>query len=341
MIIKKKILSNEIIKKKRNNINYKDIKLFSNDFVNKTGESYSYYMKDVNILNDGKIFTFNYDVISDYLSFNSLSKFVFVKKIILYLNYIFKIILEQIFKQNKNIKFNCIIVHNRNSIGYFHWLIDTLPKIIYAKKKYKNFTIILPEELKKDFILKSLKKFNIKIFFLKKKYNYSFKKLIYIGNLYPSGNPRKTIINDMKNLVNSQSNGKNRVYISRNRSNRRKITNEKDLINILKKYKFKILYSEKIPFENQIKIFSNTKYMLGLHGAGLSNLIWMKKKSYLIEIKPEMDLYLNCYFNLASLLNLNYHYLVCKKKSIFVSSKNSNYEVDLNKLKKKLDKIFK
>ena len=67
----------------------------------------------------------------------------------------------------------------------------------------------------------------------------------------------------------------------------------------------------------------------------------MKKNSYLIEIKPEIDLYLNCYFNLASLLNLNYHYLVCKKKDIFISSKNSNYEVDLNKLKKKLDKIFK
>ena len=77
-------------------------------------------MKDVNILNDGKIVTFNYDVISDYLSFNSLSKFVFVKKIILYLNYIFKIILDQNFKQNKNIKLNCIIVNNKNSIGDFH-----------------------------------------------------------------------------------------------------------------------------------------------------------------------------------------------------------------------------
>jgi capsular polysaccharide biosynthesis protein len=145
----------------------------------------------------------------------------------------------------------------------------------------------------------------------------------------------------MKNLANSQSNGNNRIYISRNRSNRRKITNEKDLINVLKKYKFKIIYSEKISFEKQIKIFSNTKYILGLHGAGLSNLIWMKKKSYLIEIKPEIDLYLNCYFNLASLLNLNYHYLICKKKNMFVSSKNSNYEVDLSELKKRLDKIFK
>ena len=80
MIIKKKLLSNEIIKKKKNIINYKDTELFNNDFTNKTGKSYSYFMKDANILNDGKISTFNYDIISDYLSFNSLSKFVFFKK---------------------------------------------------------------------------------------------------------------------------------------------------------------------------------------------------------------------------------------------------------------------
>ena len=75
MIIKKKILSNEIIKKNKNIIDIKDIQLFYKDLVNKTGESYSYSLSNISILGNGKIFTLNYDIISDYLSFSSLSKF--------------------------------------------------------------------------------------------------------------------------------------------------------------------------------------------------------------------------------------------------------------------------
>ena len=74
MIIKKKILSNEILKKNKNFINSKDTHLFYYDFINKIGKSYIYQIRDLSVLDDGKIFTFNYDLISDYLSFKSLSK---------------------------------------------------------------------------------------------------------------------------------------------------------------------------------------------------------------------------------------------------------------------------
>ena len=94
-----------------------------------------------------------------------------------------------------------------------------------------------------------------------------------------------------------------------------KILNESEVINLLKKYNFKTIYAEKISFNNQIRLFSSTNYVVGLHGAGLSNIIWMKKKGNILEIRPEKDLYLNCYFNLASLLNIKYNYLICKKKN--------------------------
>ena len=94
-------------------------------------------------------------------------------------------------------------------------------------------------------------------------------------------------------------------------------------------------------FEKQINIFSNAKYVVGLHGAGLSNIVWMKNKSNLIELRPEKDLYLNCYFNLSNLLNINYHYDICNKENFFQSSKYSNYNVNINSLEKKLNKILK
>ena len=96
-----------------------------------------------------KLIHFNYDIIADYLSFTSLSKFILIKKIITLQNYILKISFKKLFNQKISLSGKHIMVHNRNSLGYFHWLTDTLPKIIYAKKTHNNFTIILPKELKK------------------------------------------------------------------------------------------------------------------------------------------------------------------------------------------------
>ena len=342
MIVKKKILSNEIIKRKNfKNIKKESFHLFSKDLINNTGDSFSYYIKNTTVLEDGKIFTFNDEIISDYLVFNSLSKFIFIKKILLYFIYLFQIVLKRLCLENTYLSKNVILAYNRNSIGYFHWLTDTLPKIIYFKKKYRNYIFILPAGLKKKFIISSLKKFKVKFLFLKKEKNFTFKNLIYIGNLYPSGSPRVKILNKLREGLNFNKNNLKRIYISRNKSERRKILNEKELLTILKKNNFKTYYLENISFAKQIKIFSNAKYVVGLHGAGLSNIVWMKNKSYLLELRPEKDLYLNCYFNLSNLLKINYHYDICNKRKNFQSSKYSDYKVDIDSFQNELNKILK
>ena len=342
MILKKKILSNEIIKKKNiKNIKKENFHLFSKDLINNTGDSFSYYFKNTTVVDDGKIFTFNNEIISDYLTFNSLSKFIFLKKILLYSKYLFQIVFKRLSLENIYLSQNVIIVHNRNSIGYFHWLIDTLPKIIYLKKKYNNYIFILPNKLKKKIIISSLKKFKVKFLFLKRKKNFTFKNLIYIGNLYQSGNPRYNILNKLREPLTFNKNNFKKIYISRNKSERRKISNEKELLAILKKNNFKTYYLENVSFEKQIKIFSSAKYVVGLHGAGLSNIVWMKKKSYLLELRPEKDLYLNCYFNLSNLLNINYHYDICSKKKKFQSSKYSDYNINIDSFQNELNKMLK
>ena len=340
MIIKKKILSNELITRNLKNIALKDKYLFEKDIQKKTGESYIYFLKNKKILNDGKINTFNKDIISDFLGFKNLSKLILIKKILLYVNYIVKIISQNIFIHKIYTRENCIIIYNRNSIGFFHWTLDSLPKIIYIKKKYKGIDLILPKNLDVSFIRESLKKIKVNFFFIERNTNYYFRNIIYVGDLYPSGSPRSELLVPLKKIGNINYK-KKRIFISRNKSKRRNLSNENKLIKILKKYNFEILYSEKLSFDDQIKKFSSAKYVIGLHGAGISNIIWMKEKSYLLELKPELDLFLNCYFNLAKALKINYDYLICQKNQIFRSSKYSNYIVDEKLFEKKLEKIFK
>ena len=342
MIKKKKNLSNKIIRRKVNNlISKEDKQLFKKDLLTKTGESYIYNLDNSVILPDGKVQSLNYDLIKDYLAFKSISNYVLLKKIFLSLKYIYKIIFSNFGCKYIDDDKEYYIIYNRHSEGFFHWITDSLPKILFCKNKKKNSTIILPKSLKKKFIIESLKKFKINYFFMNNNTKYKFKNLTYIGELYPSGSPRKEVIKKLIGKIETSKYSNNRTYISRNKSNKRKIVNEKNLIKVLEKYNFKVVHMEKLTLERQIEIASSSKYIVGLHGAGITNLIWMKQGNSLLELRPEKNQYLNCYFNLSNLLNINYEYIICKKMNIYKSSNKADYYVNLDAFEKKIQSILK
>ena len=153
MIIKKKILSNEIIKRRLKGINLKDRYLFEKDIKRSINSSYTYTMKNICVFPDGKIQTFSNKIVNDYLGFASLSKLILLKKIILKIKYVLSIIFKNAFYPKKIIKDKCFIIYNRNSNGYFHWTIDTLPKILITKNIDKKITLALPDTLNIKFVV--------------------------------------------------------------------------------------------------------------------------------------------------------------------------------------------
>jgi len=57
---------------------------------------------------------------------------------------------------------------------------------------------------------------------------------------------------------------------------------------------------------------SSTKTLVGLHGAGLTNMIFMNKGGQVLEFRNANDSHNNCYFSLTSSLQHDYYYLNCK-----------------------------
>ncbi|MCR5621307.1 MAG: glycosyltransferase family 61 protein [Treponema sp.] len=101
------------------------------------------------------------------------------------------------------------------------------------------------------------------------------------------------------------------VYISRNRSSRRKIENEEDLLCILKKFGFTTYYLEEMPLREQAELFASARFVVAPHGAGLVNLVWSRAGTGILELYPEF--YHDPGFRiLASTLNMDYHYAICK-----------------------------
>jgi hypothetical protein len=100
-----------------------------------------------------------------------------------------------------------------------------------------------------------------------------------------------------------------KIYISRKAANYRKILNEEELMPILKKYNFAIYMPEELSVKDQITLFSNADIILGIHGAGLANILFADKNAKMLEIFPQY--YLDQGISILSkVIGIAYFYMV-------------------------------
>jgi len=114
------------------------------------------------------------------------------------------------------------------------------------------------------------------------------------------------------------------IYISR-RYSRRSLVNEKELESLMKSHQIKIIYLEKLSFADQIFLFSNLTLVIGLHGAGLSNIVWCSSGTTILEIfTPER--FVDCYARIANTLSLNYNYYNIQSQKLISSTEQLELE---------------
>lgn len=83
---------------------------------------------------------------------------------------------------------------------------------------------------------------------------------------------------------NTPKKDRKNIYVSRYDVKIRRINNETQLLEKLKKYNFESYQLSKLSFKEQIELFSKANIIVGAHGAGFTNLLFSTEKSKLIEI---------------------------------------------------------
>ncbi|NEM96590.1 glycosyltransferase family 61 protein [Pontibacter burrus] len=74
-----------------------------------------------------------------------------------------------------------------------------------------------------------------------------------------------------------RSNPKQRIYISRSKARFRRLLNEPEVIQLLEKYNFRVIWSEDLDYRQQIQTFFDAEAIISPHGAGLTNLLFAEK----------------------------------------------------------------
>jgi capsular polysaccharide biosynthesis protein len=186
--------------------------------------------------------------------------------------------------------------------NYWHWLFDVLPRIFLYEKFYslKKLEKILVPNLKEKFQIQTLFSLGIN---KEQIINANYYRHIIAKELFATSHPtmsnieripfwvisflRERFIKNNKVLKNKFD----KIYIDRSDSksnvkNFRKIINEKEIINFLISRGFNIVKLSEFSFPQQVSIFNNANYIVGLHGAGFANLVFCKKNTNILEIKP-------------------------------------------------------
>lgn len=199
-----------------------------------------------------------------------------------------------------------------NSTGYYHFLLEETPRLLWVLRNFKEVQMlrfnkipffvneILDELRRLGYIQQNIIALDNKMVFLK---DYIFTQAEIGGGFVHTAD--LTMIRDCF-LGNNQDTCicDKRIYISRKHSPRH-FDNEIAVEEVLREHGFEAARLENMSFKEQVDLFRRAEVVVAPHGAGLSNIIWSKPGTYVVEIFSRKK-FVDCYASLSSQLKCHY-----------------------------------
>ena len=88
---------------------------------------------------------------------------------------------------------------------------------------------------------------------------------------------------------------------------------------------------------DQVHIFNNADYIVGLHGAGFANLAFCKNNTKIIEFRTEKTG--KVIENIAKLNSLKFRSIICKPISHDYSEQSGHIKISLDILEQELQNV--
>jgi capsular polysaccharide biosynthesis protein len=321
------------------NFDRADLNLFQHEFQRAIPESRLLRFENVGVSSEGLLFkgakilpeSFAYAFEYDEWKRRSILKFL---------------VTNHLLRKRRKIETPVLWITDYWSKGYFHWLADALTRLFVVRDRLDEVTLLLPCEFEtRDFVNSSLNVFGVKkVEFIQRNEVVECRSLLMPTPTAPSGHFRDGVIQGVRRTLLAAFEGSNkageRLYISRRVAGRRRIVNEDEIIPLLKKFGFEIVCAEELSFEQQVKLFSKARCLVSNHGAGLTNMLFMRQGGGVLELRHATDYVNNCYFILASALGLKYYYQLCKADTGFADPHTADLVVSPTEMETNLTRLL-
>ncbi len=221
------------------------------------------------------------------------------------------------------IKSKVAVITQNGHLCYYHWITEVLGRLLLLESQNAIYDyLIVP--LSQPYMKESLKLLNIdlhKVIEPYGQYRYIQADELIVPSLinqvlptprlasYPSTSCIQRLRNKFLPIINSikiinDDNIPKKIFISRKDASRRKLTNEDKLFNKLKLYGFQRYCLSELSILEQIRLFHHADIIIALHGAGLTNLIFSKPETQVIELfQARADA---TYWYISQILNLKH-----------------------------------
>ena len=234
--------------------------------------------------------------------------------------------------------------------GYFSWVTTYLPRLLEFISTGIDAVIIYPEEWDDFSFVKETFSFfpTLKFKRISKDHHIFIDNYLLIPCRRWTSHFHKSTLLGVRDFFESQhlSSSKfkiDNIYVSREKATRRKISNELDVLKLFDQYNVVSVIMEEYSYVEQIFLMQNSKMVFGIHGAGLTNVNYMRTRGKVIEFTPILDDVNNFRFpfwRMSSFLDLDYYCIFCKKKNFTKDEYDSDIEVPFDELKQVLNLIF-
>ncbi|PKG22762.1 glycosyltransferase family 61 protein [Niallia nealsonii] len=202
--------------------------------------------------------------------------------------------------------------------NYYHWLFDILPRIHLIKLNGMEVEKYVFEKLKWPIQFETLEKLGIpqkKILQIESPNSHIKADKLIVASIPELSGSCPKWANDFvrETFLNSKQIAKinefERIYISREDANWRKVSNEEEVTNYLVKKGFKKVALTNMSLDEQINIFNSAQIIVSPNGAQLGNLVFCNPGAIIIELFNQTT---GEFFNISHYLKLDYFHLKCK-----------------------------
>lgn len=201
------------------------------------------------------------------------------------------------FKKAKGLKYFPKVVTIRMIKGaeknYWHFLSDMLGVVVLIDKYNfpKDIPLVIPKSLADQKFFQQVISYSPQLqnrnWIIQDK-EYILADEVYFCQKMPNQKDQIEGLLNLLNIADADKNKNRRVYVRRSPSRIRFIQNDGEIQEIVARHGFEIIDCDNLAFQEQIALFSECSHVIGIHGAGLTNIVWRKNAALsLLELFPE------------------------------------------------------